>query len=77
MLCSNNTNTMSALLLDELKRDDSKINPFTRADLVLFVNSQYSDYTAPTSYLYCARSHAITHHRSVFRIAYVPRRNAM
>jgi hypothetical protein len=37
---------MSALLLDELKRDDSKINPCTRADLVLFVNSQYGDYSA-------------------------------
>ena len=42
---AHNTDTMSALLLEELKRDESAINPCTRADLVLFVNSQYSDYT--------------------------------
>jgi hypothetical protein len=41
---AHNTDTMSALLLEE--RDDSEINPCTRADLVLFVNSRYSDYTA-------------------------------
>jgi hypothetical protein len=41
-----NTDTMSALLLEELKRDDSAINPCTRADLILFVNGQYSNYTA-------------------------------
>jgi hypothetical protein len=42
---AHNTDTMSALLLYELKRNDSEINPCTRADLVLFINSQYSDYT--------------------------------
>jgi hypothetical protein len=42
---AHNTDTMSTLLLDELKQDDSEINPCTRTDLVLFVNSQYSDYT--------------------------------
>jgi hypothetical protein len=39
-----NTDTMSTLLLEE--GDDSEINPCTRADLVLFINSQYNDYTA-------------------------------
>jgi len=43
---AHNTDTMSDLLLDELNRDESEINPCTRANLVLFVNSQYSDYTA-------------------------------
>jgi hypothetical protein len=43
---AHNTDTMSDLLLDEVKRDESEINPCTRANLVVFLNSQYSDYTA-------------------------------
>ena len=42
---AHNTDTMSDLLLDELKRDDSEIDPCTRANLILFLNSQYNDYT--------------------------------
>jgi hypothetical protein len=43
---AHNTDTLSALLLEELKLNDSAINPCTRADLILFVNGQYRDYTA-------------------------------
>ena len=43
---AHNTDTMSALLLEELKSDDSAIHPRTRGDLIVFVNCQYRDYTA-------------------------------
>jgi hypothetical protein len=43
---AHNTDTMSALLLEERRLDDSTIGPCARANLILFVNSQYGDYTA-------------------------------